>query len=193
MSLVDFNLKGTYSENFFKWDMHFWKYPAYSYEWVSFGAPSYVGGGHIWILPPTSPSPSNQHRYDFVDKRMSAEQRCLRISEAQRFHAKIDVLFVSLPFDWLAGSPAELLYCRRVPPPELPYCRRAPMPELPYCRRAPAAVRHLRSGSPAALAGELQRQLSSGSTIPLSFPPILLNHGRDNPHYEHLLWKYQRR
>ena len=27
---------------------------------VSFGAPSYVGRGHIWILPPTSPSPSNQ-------------------------------------------------------------------------------------------------------------------------------------
>jgi hypothetical protein len=29
-------------------------------ERVSFGAPFYVGRGHIWILPPTSPPPSNQ-------------------------------------------------------------------------------------------------------------------------------------
>ena len=29
-------------------------------ERVSFGAPFYVGRGHGWILPPTSPLPSNQ-------------------------------------------------------------------------------------------------------------------------------------
>ena len=29
-------------------------------ERVSFGAPSYVVRGHTWILPPTSPLPSNQ-------------------------------------------------------------------------------------------------------------------------------------
>ena len=37
-------------------------------ERVSFGAPFYVGRGHILILPPTSPRPPIQ---DFVDQRTS--------------------------------------------------------------------------------------------------------------------------
>ena len=49
------------SVHFFEWDMHFWKYPAYSFQMrVSFGACSDVGRRHIWILPHTSQSPSHQ-------------------------------------------------------------------------------------------------------------------------------------
>ena len=51
--------------------MHYWKYPAYS-----FGTPSYVGRRHLWILPPTSPPPSNQSIYDFVDQRTSTGRSC---------------------------------------------------------------------------------------------------------------------
>ena len=47
---------------FSEWGMQFLKVPRLQLpnERVCFGAPSYVGRGHIWILPPTSPSPSNQ-------------------------------------------------------------------------------------------------------------------------------------
>ena len=82
-------------------------------EPVSFCAPSYVGMGHISILTPTPSTPSKQS----IAKILWTSRRVLggdvRISEAEIFNTKIDVGFVSLPCDCLAGSPAELPDCRR--------------------------------------------------------------------------------
>ena len=144
-----FYLKGTYYANntfpaiwglwcshthtnfdFFKWDMHFCKcrlqLPT---ERVTFGDPFYVGRGHIWILPPTSPPSSNQ---------------------------SIGMIL------WTSGRAAPAAGARQLP------CSSAPGVQSlsPPCR------------------GSIWTSESQGQS---SFPPILLNHGRDNPHYESLL------
>ena len=75
-------------------------------ERVSFGAPSYVGRGHIWIFPPTSPLPSNQS----IAKILWTSGEQLRRGELGNGSAP-GVQSLSLP-DCL-------------PPPQLPDCRRS--------------------------------------------------------------------
>ena len=113
-----------------------------------------------------------------------------------------------MPCDCLAGSLAEgglaavrqLRWggARRQPGSSAPGVQFLSPPVLPSAAEALAAVQQLRRGSSAGV-----RQLSSGCSIPFSsmsrfnmgfreskpkfLPPILLNHGRDNPHYESLL------
>ena len=74
-------------------------------------------------------------------------------SEAGIFDTKIDVLFVSLPCDCLAGSPAELSDCRRS-------SGASPAVKVGELRR--------QSGSSGRGSSAAARQLSSGSTIHFS-------------------------
>ena len=64
--------------------MHFWKYPVYIYQ-----TSESVLDLHITTHLPIPLQ--SEHRYDFVDQRTSAERRCWCISEAGKFHTKIDV------------------------------------------------------------------------------------------------------
>ena len=84
-------LKSVHVLSTFEWDA-FLKVPRLQLP-NGFGAYSYVGNRYVCILPPTPiPSPSNQSIDTILWTWAELGLRiCLRISEARRFHTKIDM------------------------------------------------------------------------------------------------------
>ena len=155
---------------------------------VNFGAPSYVGREYIWILPPTTPPPSNQTKILWTSWRALGGDVCAFQKQGYSIQNWICTLSVCHVTAWQG--------VRRS-------CRTAAKPLVAVWQpwqgsssgESSAAVGQLRrgelGGSPAAqlreynpffihVAGQYGLQ-SQGQS---SFPPILRNHGWDNPHYE---------
>ena len=165
--------------DFFERDMHFWKYPACSYptsESVSAPPPTLEGVTFEYYLQRTHPRPIRAWlRFCWPADERWAEMFAHFRSRDVPYKNRCLICHFAM---WLLSCRAAAEF----PPTELPDCRRS------Y------------GCSPAAPAGGALRQ--SGSSAPSEsqgqsyFPPILLNYGRDKPHYECLLVVevgYQRR
>jgi hypothetical protein len=151
-------------------------------ERVSFGAPFYVGRGHSWILPPTSPLPSNQS----IAKILWTSRRAAPAGGTRRQPGSSapGVQSLSLPD------------CRRAPPP----------PELPPKLRRPFSSQSTPPELPDSRFGSGRKRPDSRSTIHVvvhghrrveanvPFPQFFSTMAVITPTMSlYLLWKYQRR
>jgi hypothetical protein len=134
-------------------------------ERVSFGTPSYVGRGHIWILPPTSRPPSNQSIANILWNSRRALGGDVRAFKKQGY--SIQKWMSNLSVCHVTAWQGVRRNCRTAAE-ALAAVRQLWRGRFGGSPAAPVGGTWRQSGSSSRGSSVAVRQLSSGSTIPFS-------------------------